>query len=311
MNVRAAAHALGGEASGNTVLCPGPCHSKNDRSLAVKFDANAPDGFLVHSFAGDDFVQCRDHVRALLGLPSWQPGDERNRTVSASKISSWDMAAVDSETEDRTRTEDDLLRIRRARELWDAAGEPRGTIVETYLRSRCLDLGDDLANEVLRFLPRCPWRDENTGRTIYMPALIAAFRSIDDDTITAIHRIALNPDGTKIGRRMLGVVHRAAVKLDREAGTEVAIGEGIETGMAARQLGVKSVWALGSVGAISFFPVINSVKRLLILAETGKASDQAIRICGRRWQKAWRVVTVVRPETGSDMNDELMARASQ
>jgi hypothetical protein len=69
------AQALGGEASGNSVLAPGPGHSPHDRSLSVTLDANAPDGFLVHSFAGDDPIACKDHVRAKLRLPAFQPQD--------------------------------------------------------------------------------------------------------------------------------------------------------------------------------------------------------------------------------------------
>ena len=65
--------ALGGEASGNSVMAPGPGHSPHDRSLSVTLDANAPGGFLVHSFAGDDPIACKDHVRARLGLPAFQP----------------------------------------------------------------------------------------------------------------------------------------------------------------------------------------------------------------------------------------------
>jgi hypothetical protein len=129
-------------------------------------------------------------------------------------------------------------------------------LAEQYLVSRKLELTADLAGNVLRFHPRCPWRNENTGNTDRIPALLAAFRSIDDDKITAVHRIALNSDGTKIGRRMLGVVHRAAVKLSPvQSGDELMVGEGVETCMAAQQLGLWPAWALGSVGAISFLPL--------------------------------------------------------
>jgi AAA domain len=58
-------------------MAPGPGHSPHDRSLSVTLDANAPDGFLVHSFAGDDPIACKDHVRAKLGLPAFQPQDRR------------------------------------------------------------------------------------------------------------------------------------------------------------------------------------------------------------------------------------------
>jgi hypothetical protein len=64
---------LGGDVSGDSVLAPGPGHSPKDRSLSVKVDPNAPEGFLVHSFAGDDPIACRDYVRKKAGLPDWQP----------------------------------------------------------------------------------------------------------------------------------------------------------------------------------------------------------------------------------------------
>lgn len=67
------ARALGGEVSGQQVLAPGPGHSKADRSMSVLVDADAPDGFVVSSFAGDDINECRDHVRAQLNMPQWQP----------------------------------------------------------------------------------------------------------------------------------------------------------------------------------------------------------------------------------------------
>lgn len=61
------ASALGGDISGGEVLAPGPGHSPKDRSLSIKPDAGAPDGFLVHSFAGDDPLSCKDYVRSKLG----------------------------------------------------------------------------------------------------------------------------------------------------------------------------------------------------------------------------------------------------
>jgi len=213
----------------------------------------------------------------------------------------------------RERTEDDLLRIKRAQALWNEAADPRGTRAVQYLTARALDLPDDLAGAALRFHPRCPWRNEDTGKTERIPALLAAFESIDTDDITAIHRIRLDQPQRwpKADRRMLGLVHRAAVKLDPVA-TTLIIGEGVETCMAARQcmatgdLERAPVWALGSVGAISFFPVLDGVKRLIILGESGEASAQAVRLCGRRWQHAGRRVQVLYSEIGSDVNDALM-----
>jgi putative DNA primase/helicase len=308
-DLRALARALGGEVSGSQVLAPGPGHSRLDRSLSIRIEPSAPDGFLCHSFAGDDPIVCKNHVRQRLGLPEWKPGDEQDRRVDASRRVRFDQAAIDCEAAKRPRSEDDHHRIERAVAIWNEAQDPRGTLAQTYLNvHRKLDLDDDLAGSVLRFHPVCPWRNENTGKTDRVPALIAAFRSIEDGTIAAIHRIALNSDGSKFGRRMLGVVHRAAVMLD-PIGMELAISEGIETGMAARQLGVRPTWALGSTGGIAGFPILDGVKTLTILGETGAASRDAIHFCGRRWKRPRRRVRITMPEIGDDLNDELMAVA--
>lgn len=140
--------------------------------------------------------------------------------------------------------------------------------------------------------------------------MIAAFRSIDDGIVTAVHRIRLDQPERwpKTDRRMLGIVQRAAVQLGAPT-SKLAIGEGVETCMAAMQLGVEPVaWALGSAGAISFFPVIDGVTELTVLGEAGSASDRAMKICGRRWRRASRRVFVSRPKRGSDHNDVLMQR---
>jgi Protein of unknown function (DUF3631) len=73
---------LGGEVRGNHVYAPGPGHSANDLSLSVLIDANAPDGFVVHSFAGDDAIVCRDYVRDRLGLPPFEAKKKKNGKAS-------------------------------------------------------------------------------------------------------------------------------------------------------------------------------------------------------------------------------------
>jgi putative DNA primase/helicase len=314
-HAKGVARALGGVVAGrDMVLMPGPNHSPRDRSLAVKIDASAPDGFLTFSFAGDDWKICRDHVRTRLGLPDWQPGDEQRRTIPVPRIDQWDLAAITAEANEgpRQRTEDEAVRIAMARAIWDEAKDPRDTLAAKYLgEHRKLDLPDELAGSVLRFHPACPWRNENTGKIIRVPALVAPFRSIDGDTVTAVHRIALHPDGSKIDRRMLGVVFRTAIKLVAASET-LAIAEGLETAMAARQLGFKPVWALGSVGAISFFPIIERVRRLIILGESGEPSARAVKICTTRYRKAHRKVRLVLPQNSaySDVNDILINRAA-
>ena len=59
----------------------------------------------------------------------------------------------------------------------------------------------------------------------------------------------------------------------------LAIGEGLETAMTARQLGLRPVWALGSAGAIGAFPVLDGVECLTILAEHDEANAKATNTC--------------------------------
>jgi hypothetical protein len=110
-------------------------------------------------------------------------------------------------------------------------------------------------------------------------------------------------DGLTTGRRK----HRRGLY---PLGNELVIGEGVETCMAARQLGFKPAWALGSVGSISFFPLIAHVERLVILGERGEASARAIKFCGKRWHRAGRSVRVVMPTVGNDVNDALIAECA-
>src|SRR5205807_5062814 len=84
LDPRAVARALGGAVTGRNILAPGPGHSRADRSLSITINPAARDGFIVHSFAGDLPIACRDHVRAALGLGArergrkepmpWRPG---------------------------------------------------------------------------------------------------------------------------------------------------------------------------------------------------------------------------------------------
>src|SRR6266700_3486347 len=147
-NLRTIARALGGDVAGpDKVLVPGPGHSPKDRSLSVRLDPRAPDGFVTYSHAGDDWRICRDHVRTLLGLPEWQPGDGRRRTIPQQHVEKWDFAAITTECdEDRVWSKRELSRMASAREVWEEARDPRRTLAETYLREqRGLDLPDNLA----------------------------------------------------------------------------------------------------------------------------------------------------------------------
>jgi hypothetical protein len=182
--------------------------------------------------------------------------------------------------------------------LWAEGVDPRGTPAEVYLNSRALDLSADLAGEVLRWHPR-------TG------ALLALFRAIATGEPQAVSRIFLDPHGCKTGRKFFGPVAGAAIMLDPfdEVTHALHVGEGVETGMAARQLGLRPCWALGDAGAIERLPVLDGVECLTILAEVGCAANaKAVEACGCRWRNAGREVQEDRSLFGKDLNDALMLK---
>ncbi|MGU3536794.1 toprim domain-containing protein [Methylobacterium sp. A54F] len=191
--------------------------------------------------------------------------------------------------------------------MWEDARDPRGTIVEAYLRSRCLNLPDNIASEVLRFHPACPWE---AGAA---PAMVAPLRCIRTGDVIGVHRTALTPDGTKLGRKMFGTATGAAIMLDSEDAitSGLAIGEGIESCLAARQLGILPVWALGSASAMAAFPLLPGIQSLTLLEERdGGASNRACTEVGTRWHRAGRVVDVVLPRVGKDINDQIREGAT-
>jgi putative DNA primase/helicase len=291
IDARNMAVALGGDViAGGQVLAPGPGHSARDRSLHVLISHEAPDGFVVRSYAGDDWRACRDHVRQRIGIERQPP---TSRSTSRKNTAPPPVA-------------DDEARSLRAREIWHEAVDPRGTIVENYLAGRQLVLPECAAGYALRYHPGCPWEDSRA------PAMVAAFRSIANDrAVIGIHRTALTPQGEKIGRKMLGPARDAAIMLDPDEAVSsgLVVCEGIESGLAGRQLGWRPVWALGSAGAIGRFPVLSGIECLTILAElddTG-ANMRAVQDAGVRWTAAGREVLTVAPRHGGDANDALRA----
>ena len=99
-NLQTLAKALGGEVNRSQVLAPGPGHSAIDRSLSVKLDSNAPDGFVVHSFAGDDPLTCRDHVREKAGLAPFKPNGGGRQRASHDQIERALVAVVAGQRRD-------------------------------------------------------------------------------------------------------------------------------------------------------------------------------------------------------------------
>jgi phage/plasmid primase-like uncharacterized protein len=204
--------------------------------------------------------------------------------------------------------------------LWRAARDPRGTIVEAYLRSRCLDLPDEAVGDAIRFHPHCPFGEARH------PAMVCLVRNIITNEPQAIHRTALTPDGPAIKhdgktyRLTLGPTGGGAIKLspDEDVTMGLAIGEGVETCLSAAQMGLRPVWAAINAGAIETFPVLDGIEALTLLREfdadgtPNAASVRAIEACARRWLAADKQILHATPPDGcGDANDILKNRIAR
>jgi hypothetical protein len=139
-------------------------------------------------------------------------------------------------------------------------------------------------------------------------------RDPNSDAPVGIQRIALqhqNGKIEKIERRMLG---RAGVVKLWPAGSQLVVGEGLETVLAAATripyagAPLQPAWSLLSSDALRRFPVIQGIERLVILVDLDDVGVLAACTCAARWTGAGRTVLELTPEPkGADFNDLVMA----
>lgn len=217
-------------------------------------------GFLVHSFAGDDFGACRDYVKACLGLSDERPVEFREL-----------VQTVDPE---RLRKSQDALSI------WARAVPISGTLAETYLASRGISFDGD----ALRFHPGSR-------------AMIALMTDAITGEPCGVHRTFLDRDGKKIDRKMLGRAAGAVVRLaaDEVVTRGLGIAEGIETALRAP---FWPMWACLSAGTMKTFPVLPGITSLSVFADQDKAGLDAANACGERWHAAGAEVIMAAPLIG-------------
>ncbi|WP_164712613.1 toprim domain-containing protein [Methylobacterium currus] len=143
--------------------------------------------------------------------------------------------------------------------------------------------------------------------------MMAEIRCVHTGEFLGVHRTALTADGRKLGRKVFGSAAGGGVMLDPLAAARptLVVGEGIETCLAGRQVGLRPMWSLISVGNIGTLPVLDDVIRLTVLAEVDTAPNRpsaaACEKVGARWHAADRSVDFLFPPDGAkDFNDALM-----
>jgi putative DNA primase/helicase len=174
-------------------------------------------------------------------------------------------------------------------------------VVEQYLASRGLRLPPDAP---LRFHPACPRNKER------LPAMVALMTDPLSGEPCGVHRTFLRSDGSGKAdgstKMMLGTAGIIRLVPDTEVTVGLGLAEGIETSLAIMQgAGWSPVWACGSAGAMSTFPVLPGIEALTLFvdADDSGAGAKAARSCADRWTSAGVEVTAHHPPAGSDWAD--------
>ncbi|THK36490.1 DNA primase [Ensifer sp. MPMI2T] len=198
----------------------------------------------------------------------------------------------------------------RARRLFRMTEPLAGTLADRYLRQRGILEGS--AHPALRFHPSCYYRDLVSGRTMSIPALIAAVTD-PSGAITGVHRTWIDPTGdgkAKVDdpRRALGRLLGNAVRFRFPVSARVSVmaaGEGLESMLSLSEVmpGMPMVSAL-TANHLAAFRLPVGCQRLYIAADADAAGRHGLEALSRRAQAARILPLVLAPELG-DFNEDL------
>lgn len=189
----------------------------------------------------------------------------------------------------------------RAARIWQEAVPLPDTLGAVYLDTRVSGgAAIAAASGAVRFHCACPWGAERR------PAVVSLMTCPTTNEPTGVHRTALNLDGTKHDRMMLGGAGIVRLIRDEDVTQGVGIAEGLETALAVMASGWRPVWACLTAGGIARFPVRLGICSLTIFADHDAAGLAAARTCAERYAAAGREARIVAPPTpGADWNDWL------
>jgi putative DNA primase/helicase len=218
--------------------------------------------------------------------------------------------AHDDERSRRLHVEAESERRRRegaALAIWKETAPAAETWVEVYLRGRGITIPIPPSLRYHRAL-----KYPNSG--LLLPAMVAAVQA-PDRQIRGVHRTYLMADGRdkaqvddpklSLGTLSTGTVRMAA------AGPELAISEGIETGLSFMQaMGIPTWAALSTSGMravlLPLLPLASTVYLAADVDPSG-AGERAAEAAAERLFREGRKVRIARPVEGKDFNDAIRA----
>jgi putative DNA primase/helicase len=285
MGAESIAKALGGRKVGSGWTASCPVHDDHSPSLSIR-DGKGKVLVHCHTGCGQESV-----IAALRGRGLWPEDGRLWRTASRADI-------------ERTPDRHDIEPSEPALAMWRDAKLAMGSLVETYLLSRGINLPPF---PTLRFHASLK---HPSGR--FWPAMVALVTNGVDGTPVAIHRTFIAPDGRGKApvdpqKMMFGPCRGGAVRLADPVGV-LMIGEGIETCLAAMQSTGYPAWAALSTSGLRALHLPSDVNDVIVLADGDDAGEAAASDCALRWKREGRRVRIARPPRGHDFND-LVARA--
>ena len=195
-------------------------------------------------------------------------------------------------------------RMRQVKAILADCVDAKGTLVETYLQARGVDLPPGCTD--LLYHPDLTDWDARRGR----PAMVAIIRDATGQVTGGIHRTYLADDGsakadTSKAKMMLGpsagVVQLMPIGEDGVLG----VGEGIETSLAGAKIFGVPAWAALSAGNMRNFKFPKGLKQLIIFADRGEDGEKSAAFLLSRAKTASIDACIYLPNGGDDFADDL------
>jgi len=256
--------------SGFVAFCS--AHDDRKRSLSITMrDARV----LLHCFAGCDF-------RGILQSANLTAADLRTEGKAAPARSPEEQITV-------------------ARRIWERTRPAPDTVVERYLRNRCII---ESPPRSIRYLPQFEHREYGCP----FPCLAAGLQNVTN-SFTGVSITWLAADGTdkapvgEPARKVFGVLRASAIRLSEPTDTLV-ICEGVETGLSIQQATRLPVWSALSASNLPCVEIPASVNKVIVAADADDAGERAALAAAKRFLGEGREVRIARPgRRGADFND--------